>query len=414
MVSPVFPWPLTTGTKVRLYNLIKALRGRGHQIGLAAMLHHDELAEVARLQDWFADLVLVPVRAPGDPPRLIREPGERFLARALKVASLWLRGLPLPVALMYQPRLEGAIARLLPAYDRALVEFFFMAVNLPASAFGPERHKLMLVEHDLTFMVQRRRHLVARGWQRLALRLNAFRYYKAEVAALRRFGRVAVMSEEDGEAVRRVAPEAKVAVVPNGVDLERYVFQAPVKREDPPKLLFVGGLAHRPNFDALGHFLGDFMPRLAARFSGLGLTVVGDSDGAGELATLPGGRFTRFTGPVPELTPYFRESTALVVPLRIAGGTRLKIIEAMAAGLPVISSAVGAEGLAVEPGKHLLVAETPEDYLAALDRLLNEPGLAVALAAAARRLCEERYDWRAIAAGLEEALLTEGGQAGGR
>ena len=76
IVSPVFPWPLTTGTKVRLYNLIKELRARGHRIGLAAMIHHDELPEVVHLRDWFTDLVLVPIRRPGDSPRL--SPGNRM------------------------------------------------------------------------------------------------------------------------------------------------------------------------------------------------------------------------------------------------------------------------------------------------------------------------------------------------
>ena len=330
------------------------------------------------------------------------------------VAFLWLRGLPLQVALMYQPRLRAAIARLLPVYERVLVEFFFMVINLPTSAFGPERHKLMLVEHDLTFMVQRRRYQVARNWRRLSLWFNFVRYYRAEVTALRRFARVAVMSDRDRELVLALAPAGKIAVIPNGVDLERYVFQAPASREGAPKLLFVGGLTHQPNFDALRHFIGDFLPSLEQRFPGLSLTVVGDAAGSGALAGLPGWGYTRFAGPVPELTPYFRESTALIVPLRIGGGTRLKIVEAMAAGLPVISSAVGAEGLEVEPGKQLLLAETPEDYLAALDRLVNETGLAVQLAAAARRLCEDRYDWRAIAAGLEKELLTDGGEAGAR
>ena len=163
--------------------------------------------------------------------------------------------------------------------------------------------------------------------------------------------------------------------------------------------------------DAFTHALTVMLP---VSWSDEGFPVVGDAAGSGALAGLPGWGYTRFAGPVPELTPYFRESTALIVPLRIAGGTRLKIVEAMAAGLPVISSAVGAEGLEVEPGKQLLLAETPEDYLAALDRLVNEPGLAVQLAAAARRLIEDRYDWRTIAAGLEKELLTAGGEAGAR
>ena len=414
IVSPVFPMPLTSGTKVRLYNIIKGLRRRGHRIGLAALIHHDELPQVAGIRDWFTDLVLVPIRRPGEdfPPG--GEPRAQLLPRTLMVAALWLQGLPLWVALMYQPKLRAAITRLLPTYDYVFVEFFFMALNLPAAAFGQERPKLILVEHDLSFIAQKRRYQVAQGWRRLSLWLNFVRYYRAEVATLRRFGSVAVMSDLDRETLLRLAPGRKIAVVPNGVDLGRYIFRTPGRLAGPPKLLFVGGLAHQPNFDALHHFIKEDLPRLLQRFPGLTLTVVGDSIGAGELVKLPAGKEVRFVRVVPELNPYLQESTALIVPLRIAGGTRLKIVEAMAAGLPVISSAVGAEGLAVANGRHLLLAETSEDYVAALERLTGEPGLAVKLATAARRLCEEKYDWQAITAGLEQELLTDPGENHGR
>jgi polysaccharide biosynthesis protein PslH len=407
--------PLSTGTKVRLYNIIKELRRCGHEVGLVAMIHRDELGHMAAIRHWFSDLVLVPVRRPNERFGLAREPMGQLLRRALGVLARCLKGLPLPLAMLYHPRIYDAVAELVPRYDHCFVEFFFMAQNLPVDASHRFREKLVLVEHDISFIPQMRRCQLASGWRRLVLWLNYIRYRRAEIATLQRFVQVVVMSELDRDIVQRVAPGQKVTVVPNGVDLAGLVFRGAVPRCGSPRLLFVGGLAHRPNFDGLRHFISEALPVLLHQFPDLTLTVVGDAAGAApELMSLPRGDAVEFVGFVPDLNGHFAESTALIVPLRIAGGTRLKIIEAMAAGVPVITTAIGAEGLPVVHGEQVLVAETPQETVACVKRLVRDPEFAQRMAKAARRLCEEKYDWRSIVGAMEQQLLSSGVRLRGR
>jgi polysaccharide biosynthesis protein PslH len=378
------------------------------------MVHQDELGHMAAIRHWFSDLVLVPVRRPNERFCLAQEPAGQILRRVLGVLALCLNGLPLRVAMLYHPRIHDAIAELVPRYDCCFVEFFFMAQNLPRGCFRSFREKLVLVEHDISFIPQMRRYQVARGWRRLVLWFDYIRYRRAEIATLQRFLHVMVMSELDREIVHRVAPGQRVTVVPNGVDLASLVFREAVPRCGKPQLLFVGGLGHRPNFDGLRHFISEALPILLHHFPDLTLTVVGDAAGAApELISLPRGDVVTFVGFVPDLNRYFAESTALIVPLRIAGGTRLKIVEAMAAGVPVITTAIGAEGLPVVHGEQVLFAETPQETVQCVTRLVSDPEFAQRMAKAARRLCEERYDWRSIVGAMEQQLLEGGDQPSG-
>lgn len=406
--------PLSTGSKVRLYNIIKELRRCGHEVGLIAMIHRDELGHMEAIRHWFSDLLLVPVRRPNEASCLAQQPMGELFRRALGVLARGFNGLPLRLAMLYHPRIHDAIAELVPRYDYCFVEFFFMAQNLPMGFSYRFREKLVLVEHDISFIPQMRRYQVARGWRRLVLWFNYVRYRRAEIATLQRFVQVVVVSELDRDIVHRVAPGQRVTVVPNGVDLASLVFRDAVPCCGQPRLLFVGGLGHRPNLDGLSHFISEALPILLHHFPGLTLTVVGDAAGAEpELIRLPRGDAVTFVGFVPDLNRYFAESTALIAPLRIAGGTRLKILEAMAAGVPVITTAIGAEGLPVVHGEQVLFAETPQETVQCVTRLVSDPELAQRMTRAARRLCEEKYDWRTIVGAMEQQLLEGGDQPSG-
>jgi polysaccharide biosynthesis protein PslH len=136
-------------------------------------------------------------------------------------------------------------------------------------------------------------------------------------------------------------------------------------------------------------------PEVRRRFPEWRLTIVGKDPGPSVLAlrSLPG---VEVTGTVPEVRPYYAEAVASIVPLRVGAGTRLKILEAMSAGVPVISTAIGAEGLDVTPGRDILIADGDEEWVAALDSLAQRPDLRNSLTQAARTLVEQRYDWDRI------------------
>jgi glycosyltransferase involved in cell wall biosynthesis len=193
----------------------------------------------------------------------------------------------------------------------------------------------------------------------------------------------------------------RVEVLPNGVDVASYQgeFAAPAEAHGFPYLVYTGSFRYPPNYDAMRWFTGEVLPLVLARTPELRLLITGDHAGL----PLPeieapdgGGRAVRLTGFVPDVRPYVAAAAASLAPLRSGGGTRLKILEAMALRTPVIATSKGAEGLAVVPGKHLLVADTPQDYAAAVVRLLAEPALAAELADNAYALVRERYDWQAL------------------
>jgi glycosyltransferase involved in cell wall biosynthesis len=161
-------------------------------------------------------------------------------------------------------------------------------------------------------------------------------------------------------------------------------------------LIFVGHLRYPPNIDAVRFLAHHILPALRARIPEARLTVVGDG-APGVLGEFRGRDDIDLVGRVPSPLPYYQDAHVAVVPLRAGGGTRLKILEAMALGRPVVSTPLGCEGLAVEHGKHLLIASDAEDFAAAVARLLTDRALATRLILVARALVERDYDWTAIA-----------------
>jgi glycosyltransferase involved in cell wall biosynthesis len=203
-----------------------------------------------------------------------------------------------------------------------------------------------------------------------------------------------------------------VVVVPNAVDVERY---RPRPGDPPPDgrtLLFFGALDYWPNVDGLLFFLDAIWPRLAASHPAARVRIVGRRPPPALLARR--GPRVEIAGFVEDLRPSLASAAAVVVPLRLGGGTRLKILEAMAMARPVVSTVRGAEGIDAAPGRELLLADDPEGFAAALRRLLDDPTLGARLGRAARALVVERYAWRTSVRELERLLLDLCGPAAGR
>ena len=410
-VSPAPPRPLTTGTRVRLNHLMKGLSRRGHELGLVALAYQGDVEAMKDCDISFRDLCLLRIRRKGEGRPSLRQMGMRRLWRVLR---LLLGGIPPRLALTYRPDVEAEILRRVPDYDVVFVEVSFMALNLHPSLWKREPNPLILVEHDISFIPLKRRAAVLKGRARLGATLTWWGWRRLELHFLRRFPRVVLMSRHDRALLAEVVNRdpRDLWVVPNGVDCEAVPFlPARPAPGHPPVLLFLGGMAHGPNHDGLSWFLREHLPLLLADHPGLSLRVVGDPDGKAEelLGLAPPGAVT-FLGFVEDPAESFSTATALVVPLRIGGGTRVKILHAMAAGLPVITTRTGAEGLELEADRHCLLAENPREFASALRRLLTEPALAGTLAREARALCDTRYQWDAIAEDLHHLLQTMPGR----
>jgi glycosyltransferase involved in cell wall biosynthesis len=240
-------------------------------------------------------------------------------------------------------------------------------------------------------------------WTRAWLRLEAQGLARVERRAARRCDLVFAVSDLEAEYFRRLRAQA-VKTVPNGVDISACA-NLPVGRGGPPVVLFLGSLSWPPNVSAARFLATDVLPALRILRPDTRLLIVG-RDPVPEVTQLEGPGI-EVVGPVPDVTPFLARASVLAVPLDAGGGTRLKILEAFAAGLPVVSTRVGAEGLDANAGVHYLAAERPE-FVRVLADLVAAPARGRELAIAARQLAAEQYDWRRIGADAAAAIVELG------
>ncbi|MCZ6598228.1 MAG: glycosyltransferase family 4 protein [Planctomycetota bacterium] len=205
-------------------------------------------------------------------------------------------------------------------------------------------------------------------------------------------------SEEDARTLRERYGALECAAVPSGFDPEHFRPSEPPPERDAKRLLFLGSMDYGPNVDAAVHFARELLPGLRARRPDVVLEIVGP-DATQEVRALDGDG-TEVVGRVPDVRPYLERAAMLVVPLRIGGGTRLKIVEALAMGTPVASTAIGAEGLGLEHGRHLVTAPSPGALVPEIERLLDDPAEARELGRGGREHVHARYPWSALAGDL--------------
>jgi glycosyltransferase involved in cell wall biosynthesis len=192
-------------------------------------------------------------------------------------------------------------------------------------------------------------------------------------------------------------------VIPTGVDTA-YLAEVQGEPANPRNLVFIGSMDWLPNVDGVTYFAHDILPRIRHAEPDVTFTIVGraPTPAVQQLAQIPG---VQVTGRVEDIRPYLAEAAVNVVPLRIGGGTRLKIFEAMAAGRASISTRVGAEGLPTQDGRHLLLADDPDAFANAVVTLLRQPSKRQAIETEARALVTRQYDWSVAATHLEQAIL---------
>ncbi len=382
-LSGWLPFPPDNGARIRTHALLLALKRAGHEVALIAF-YRRSLPNAAQLQALpYHLLAAVPWQG---------EAGAAWWH--------WLSPRPRSIHAGYSRTMATAVAQALTtsSYDRIIS--FEIGPGTATSHYVPARYADRQVVEDLElWMLWGQVVAAASPVERLRRRLMWMKATNYTRTLLRRVRGCTVASEEEAALVQRITPEVRMAVVPNGVDA-RACTPLPPQEVERNTLIFPGALTYAANFRAMRFFLAEVWPRIRNAHPEARLRITGSTHGVA-LSALPLDEGVELTGYLADVRPLIARSTLCVVPILEGGGTRLKVLEAMACGRPVVSTPKGAEGLAVRDGEHLLLAEGAEAFAEAVIRLLEDETLRQRLGEAGRTLVMERYDWERIGTAFE-------------
>lgn len=380
--------PVDTGGKIRSFNILKHL-AKHHEVTLLSYYggRHDPQYESAIAQQ-LPGAKTIYTAAPEGAVRQSMDYVFRLPSRA-----------PYAVRKFTDPRVRRTVAQALGdrSFDVAVCDFLSASLNFQDQSTTP----VVLFQHNVETMLWRRMARTAKApWSKLSYSLEAWKMSPYETQTLRRFQHVIAVSEHDRSAMLGLSSGCSITVVPTGVDTELYQ-SSPSVSGNPPVVLFTGSMDWEPNIDAVEYFCRDIWPTVLASFPDARFQIVGRNPhpSVRHLASAS----VEVTGTVPSVADYLRSATVVIVPLRIGGGTRLKIFEAMAMAKALVSTSIGAEGLDVTDGRDLMIADDAPSFAAAIIRLLQDPVLRRNYEQAAAALAA-RYDWSQIARRFAEVL----------
>jgi polysaccharide biosynthesis protein PslH len=388
-LSQLVPYPVDAGPKVRQYHVLQYLAAAGHDITLLAFRRESDTAEnIDHLRQFCREVHTVPMARS-------RVRDAYHLARSL------LTGIPFLIARDDVAAMRAKVSELIrqQPFDAIHADQLWMAqYALTAAAAAPDgRPRLVLDQHNAMYLIpQRLAESATNPLQRALLRREANVMRDYERATCRRFDHVVWVTAEDQQAVTGGRPLARQElVIPICVDPQaRPVIE---RVAHPFRVTFLGGLHWPPNAAGIIWFAREVWPRVLAKCPDAVLTVIGKNPPA-ELSHGPSSIVHRLelTGYVDDPTPYLAETAVFIVPLHAGGGMRVKILDAWCWGLPVVSTAIGAEGIRYRDGDDLLIADTAADFAAAVVRLWQAPEMANHLGTVGRQTVEDWYDWRSI------------------
>lgn len=398
MLSATFPYPPTRGgTQVRTFNLLKYLKSN-HAITLITQLTKDVTdEEISGLREWVEELVVVPR------PQENSQGG--VLAKVQRFGTFLQQGTPPSVMSIYSAEIQKWVDEAVAAdkfdvitCEHCVNEIYVRpqwrqlplrtVVNIHSSVYGTCKNQLETGTSENPL--------------RDKLNLPLLRRYEQRYCS--KFSSIVVTTEEDKRQIQEFNPKAQIQVIPNGVDFTQF----PYRSADPGghRLIFIGAMDNTPNIDAVRFFSLEVFPEIQTKYPDATLELVGAKPGTEvlKLGERPG---ITVTGRVPSMAEYLHKSTVCVVPMRTGFGIKNKTLEAMAAGVPVVGSERGLEGLAVEGAGiplRALRANQPAEYVEAISRLFEDAQLRGELSHNARQLIEAEYTWEGAGARYEQAL----------
>jgi glycosyltransferase involved in cell wall biosynthesis len=387
LVSRCLPYPLHEGDRLIVHHLVRTLSARGHRVDMIALdLDGGQAQDVARAREMVGRLDVVRERRRSPLDYLVR------LARPF----------PRTARQTWHPPVWEALSRRVAEHRPDVVHFFGGVQVYEHRDAASGRPRIIVPYESYALRLERAHAGAVSAGERLRARARLALARRYERTIYRGFDRVVVLAEADRAALAALAPGLPVRVVPNGVDVDYFRPAGPPP--GPPVLTLHGNYAYGPNVDAALCLAREVLPRVRAVVPSARVSIVGP--GAPAPLRAVAGPDVEITGWVGDVRPFLARAACLVAPIRQGAGMRNKLLEAFAAGVPVVATPLACDGIAVTPGEDVLQGDTPQDLAAAAVAVIRDPDLRARLARGGRRLVEAAYTWAHVAAAYE-ALYAE-------
>lgn len=383
MLTPYLPWPLNSGGQIRTYNLLKNLAHK-HEISLFSFIRDDEERKyIGKLKPYCRKILL------------FKRTQSPWAIRNILLAGL--TPYPFLVCIYLSKTAKDALRRELnrEKYDIIHAETFYVMPNIPATEIPT-----LLVEQTIEYLgYQTYTAQTAMPLLRPLLHIDVIKLKFWEKLFWKKADHLVTMSTEDRDWIKRMVPDSKVSIVANGIDVE-YFKNTPIRRPKSPTVLFVGNYKWLPNVDAAKYIAYEIWPSIHRQIPNAELKIVG-RDATNEILKLKRIPGVNVIGEVGDIREALGSAHVMLAPIRNGRGTRYKILEAMAAGLPVVSTSLGIEGIRAKDGVNALIRDSKEELVRATVELLKNPALTKKLAINGKRLVDNNFNWEKISGDLD-------------
>lgn len=389
-VNTNFMHPTTKGGQIRTLEMLRHLH-KWHEIHYVALARPDQPEGPARAHEYSTKSYPFPFSIP-------EKTSLSFIPQL--VGGLF-SSVPLATSRFNPPGMRAFLTNLIrrERFDVGVCD------HLAPMTYFPDRAHCVLFQHNVEFMIWRRRvEHAPDAFRRVYFKQQAKKMFAFERAACRESGVVVACSEVDAKIMRNSFGISNVTDVPTGVNIDYFTPPDSVSvQTSRPDFVFVGSMDWLPNQEGVLWFTNEILPLIRRRRPDATFAIVGRTPPA-KIQALSADPKITVTGTVPDVRPWFWESGVSIVPLRIGGGTRLKIYEAMAAKSPVVSTTIGAEGLEHREGENIRIADTPESFAEACLDLVENPSKRQSIADAAYDLVTTRFSWEVVSRRFDEIL----------
>ena len=384
-----FPHAKVIGGPIIIYNRLKYF-SKNHLVSLAAFFRPGEEKHIPSVKPFCHDLKLIPMPA----KRSLLKATWDFFTSPIPHYFLRTHG---------SQKMAETIAEMVQKdrYDFVIGEYSVMGQFIHNNPLLPPVRRIVSV-HECYYLARLKafgHSSIGLGKLKEAINLKGLKKYEFDM--YRHADKVLTLTHQDKKKLLDILPELDIAVVPHGVDVEDFSFSDIKGRER--SVVFVGNYLHYPNVDAVLYFYQEIWPRIKSEDAGIKFNVVGQ-DPPPEIQTLSQDDAVIVTGRVDDVRPYLKKGRVFICPVRLGGGFRGKILEAMAVGTPVVSSPLGAEGVPSVQGENIIVADNPEEFAKGILDLMNNDILFERISKKARKLVEEKFAWQKGVEVMEEVL----------